>query len=49
MNIMTDVLIGTFLSYLLFRVLDYVARRLKLDVLKQGMYYDEGLDLTDSN
>ena len=34
MNILTDVFIGTFLSYLLFRVLDYFARQNKIDVLK---------------
>ena len=46
MNILTDVAFGTFLSFLLFKLVDYIAMKNKIDVLKQGMYYDENLDLT---
>ena len=48
MNIVFDMAFGTIISYLLVKLVDYVATTNGIEVLKSGVYIDEKVDLTEA-
>lgn len=49
MNVVFDMCAGTFISYVLFKLVDYIATTNGIEVLKSGVYIDEKVDLTEQN
>lgn len=45
MNMTLDMVFGTLISYILFRLVDWFADKNQIEVLKHGVYMDEKVDL----
>jgi hypothetical protein len=45
MNVSLDNVFGTLIAYSLFRILDNFAVKNKIEILKQGVYIEENVDL----
>ena len=48
MNFMLDMIFGTLLAYILFKIVDHLAVTHNIEVLKQGMYTDADVNLQNN-
>ena len=49
MNYLLDSIFGLLIAYVLFRILDYIAVKNDIEILKSGVYMDEKVDLVDKD
>ena len=45
MNLCLDMIFGTLIAYILFKIVDHIAIKHNIEVLKHGVYTDESVDL----
>lgn len=49
MNLILDMIFGTLISYILFKLVDWFADKNNIEVLKSGMYVDEKVELLNQD